>query len=233
MKKIFLSWSSGKDAAYALYKLQQSKEYTIHSLFCTLEETSQRVSMHGIHESLLDAQAHSLGIPLQKLFLPKDLSMDGYGKIMKEELTAIKQQGISSFAFGDILLDDLKSYREKQLSAVNMEAIFPLWGKNTTTLAKEIINSGIKAIVVAVSRNVLEDSFIGREYNNEFLSDLPKNIDPCGENGEFHTFVYDGPHFRYPLKVKREEVVKREYSSDSEKEDSWDSSFLFQNLILQ
>lgn len=233
MKDIVLSWSSGKDAAYALYKLQQSKEYTIHSLFCTLEETSQRVSMHGIYESLLDAQADSLGIPLQKLFLPKDLSMDGYGKIMNEELSIIKQQGISSFAFGDILLDDLKSYREKQLSAVNMEAIFPLWGKNTTTLAKEIINSGIKAIVVAVSRNVLEDSFIGREYNNEFLSDLPKNIDPCGENGEFHTFVYDGPHFRYPLKVKREEVVKREYSSDSEKEDSWDSSFLFQNLILQ
>lgn len=232
MKNTIISWSSGKDAAYALYKLQQSKEYTIHSLFCTLEETSQRVSMHGIHESLLDAQADSLGIPLQKLFLPKDLSMDAYGKIMKEELSIIKQHGISSFAFGDILLEDLKSYREKQLASINIETIFPLWGKDTEKLAKEIIDSGIKAIVVAINCNVLDDSFIGRKYDKEFLTDLPLKIDPCGENGEFHTFVYDAPNFRKPIKFKKGEVVKKEYSSDSEN-GTWDSSFLFQDLILQ
>lgn len=232
MKDIVLSWSSGKDAAYALYKLQQSKEYTIHSLFCTLEETSKRISMHGIPESLLDAQADSLGIPLQKLFLPKDLSMDEYGKIMKEELSIIKQRGVSSFAFGDILLEDLKLYREKQLASVNIEAIFPLWGKDTAKLAEEIIDSGIKAIVVAINCNVLDNRFIGREYDKGFLIDLPKDVDPCGENGEFHTFVYDAPNFQKPIKFKKGEVVKKEYSSDSEN-GTWDSSFLFQNLILQ
>lgn len=232
MKKIVLSWSSGKDAAYALYKLQQLKEYTVHSLFCTLEEKQRRVSMHGIHESLLDAQADSLEIPLQKLFLPKDLSMDSYGKIMEEELIKKKHQGISSFAFGDILLEDLKSYRESQLASVDIGTVFPLWKQNTSNLAREIIDSGIKAIVVAVSCNVLNNSFISREYDEVFLSDLPKHVDPCGENGEFHTFVYDAPNFQKPIKFKKGEVVKKEYSSDSEN-GTWDSSFLFQNLILQ
>lgn len=227
-----LSWSSGKDAAYALYKIQQSEEYQIRSLFCTLEETKRRVSMHGIHESLLDAQADSLGLPLQKLFLPKNLSMGDYGKIMNEELKTIKQQGISTFAFGDILLEDLKSYRERQLNSINIQTIFPLWGKNTTNLAREIIDSGIKAVVVAISCNVLDNSFIGRVYDKKFLSDLPPGIDPCGENGEFHTFVFDGPNFRYPVKFKRGKVVKKSYNSDSKDDTSWDTSFLFQDLIL-
>src|SRR5699024_8755402 len=165
-----LSWSSGKDAAYALYKIQQSEEYQIRSLFCTLEETKRRVSMHGIHESLLDAQADSLGLPLQKLFLPKNLSMEDYGKIMNEEVKTIKQHGISTFAFGDILLEDLKSYRERELNSIHIQTIFPLWGKNTTNLAREIIDSGIKAVVVAISCNVLDNSFIGRVYDKKFLS---------------------------------------------------------------
>lgn len=232
MKNTILSWSSGKDAAYALYKLQQSRSSAVCSLFCTLEETQRRVSMHGVHESLLDAQADSLGLPLQKLFLPKNLSMEDYGKIMNEKLKTIKQQGISTFAFGDILLEDLKSYRERQLNSINIQTIFPLWGKNTTNLAREIIDSGIKAVVVAISCNVLDNSFIGRVYDKKFLSDLPPGIDPCGENGEFHTFVFDGPNFRYPVKFKRGKVVKKSYNSDSKDDTSWDTSFLFQDLIL-
>lgn len=224
-----LSWSNGKDAAYALYRLHQSKKYKIDSLFCTLDKASGRVSMYGVHESLLDAQADSLGIPHQKLFLPKDLSMDAYGKIMTDELSVIKQRGISSFAFGDILLKDLKSYREKQLTTENIEAIFPLWGKDTAKLAEEIIDSGIKAIVVAVNCNMLDNSFIGRQYDKEFLNNLPEDVDPCGENGEFHTFVYDAPNFQYPIPFKKGTVVERKYNSGP----SWDSSFLFQDLIIQ
>src|SRR5699024_6374314 len=135
---------------------------------------------------------------------------------------SIKQQGISTFAFGDILLEDLKSYRERQLNSINIQTIFPLWGKNTTNLAREIIDSGIKAVVVAISCNVLDNSFIGRVYDKKFLSDLPPGIDPCGENGEFHTFVFDGPNFRYPVKFKRGKVVKKSYNSDSKDDTSWD-----------
>jgi len=228
-----MSWSSGKDAAYALYKLQQAKEYQIHALFCTLDEEKNRVSMHGIHESLLDAQAKSLNLPLEKLYLPKNLSMEDYGAIMKAELLKLKNQDIHGFAFGDILLEDIKTYREEQLATVKMDAVFPLWKENTKELAREMIDSGLKAIVVAINHKVLDDSFIGRSFDEEFLNDLPENVDPCGENGEFHTFVYDGPNFQYPIAFESGDVVERSYASDSETDESWDTSFLFQELLLK
>jgi len=228
-----MSWSSGKDAAYALYKLQQAKEYHIHGLFCTLDKGQKRISMHGIHESLLDAQAKSLNLPLEKLYFPKHLSMDEYGALMKEALLQLKNQDIHGFAFGDILLEDIKTYREEQLATVKMDAVFPLWKENTKELAREMIDSGLKAIVVAINRKVLNDSFVGREFNKSFLNDLPDDVDPCGENGEFHTFVYDGPNFQYPIAFERGEVVERSYASDSETEESWDTSFLFQELFLK
>lgn len=228
-----MSWSSGKDAAYALYKLQQAKKYHIHALFCTLEKTQNRVSMHGIHESLLEAQAKSLNLPLSKLYFPTQLSMDDYGAKMKEELLKLKNHDVHAFAFGDILLEDIKAYREEQLATVKMEAVFPLWKENTETLAREMIDSGLKAIVVAINRKVLNDNSIGREFDESFLNDLPEDVDPCGENGEFHTFVYDGPNFQYPIVFERGDVVERSYASDSETEESWDTSFLFQELILK
>ncbi len=228
-----MSWSSGKDAAYALYKLQQAEEYHIHGLFCTLDKGQKRVSMHGIHESLLIVQAKSLNLPLEKLYLPKNLSMDDYGAKMKNELVKMKGQGVHAFAFGDILLEDIKIYREAQLAIVKMDAVFPLWKENTKVLARTMIDSGLKAIVIAINRKVLNDSFIGREFNEEFLNDLPENVDPCGENGEFHTFVYDGPNFQFPIAFERGDVVERSYASDSETEESWDTSFLFQGLSLK
>lgn len=228
-----MSWSSGKDAAYALHKLQQAKEYHIHALFCTLDKTQNRVSMHGIHESLLDAQAKSLNLPLEKLYFPNQLSMDEYGALMKEALLKLKNQDIHGFAFGDILLEDIKTYREKQLATVKMDAVFPLWKENTKELARKMIDSGLKAIVVVINRKVLDDSFIGRNFDEEFLNDLPEDVDPCGENGEFHTFVYDGPNFQYPIAFERGDVVERSYASDSETDESWDTSFLFQELSLK
>src|SRR5690554_3748086 len=175
MKNIVMSWSSGKDAAYALYKLQQAKEYNIHGLFCTLDKGQKRISMHGIHESLLEAQAKSLNLPLSKLYFSTQLSMDDYGAKMKEELLKLKSHDVHAFAFGDILLEDIKAYREEQLATVKMEAVFPLWKENTETLAREMIDYGLKAIVVATNRKVLNDNFIGREFDESFLKDLPED----------------------------------------------------------
>lgn len=228
-----LSWSSGKDAAYTLHKLRQSEKYTIRSLFSTLDEKTRKISMHGIHESLLDAQAAALGIPVQKLYLPADLPEDAYAKIIKEKLLDFRKQGITSFAFGDILLDDLKSYREKQLAAANIEAVFPLWKRDTKILAREIIGSGIRAVVVTVNSAVLDAGFLGREYDGSFLTDLPAGVDPCGENGEFHTFVYDAPFFRNPVSFKKGKIFSREFHGDSKKEKTWDTSFLFLELVSQ
>lgn len=230
MKSCILSWSSGKDAAFALFKLQQSEEYQVHSLFSTLDKTKKRVSMHGICEKLLDAQSDSLNIPLQKVFLPDKLSMEDYDAIMHKELSNIKNKGISHFAFGDILLEDLKVYRENQLSKSEMKTVFPLWNKNTKKLALEIIESGFKAVVVAINRKILDDKFIGQKFDNTFLNSLPENVDPCGENGEFHTFVYDGPNFQYPVDFLKGKIVEKQYQTEDENT-SWDTSFLFQDLI--
>src|SRR5690554_2889731 len=232
MKNIVMSWSSGKDAAYALYKLQQGKEFQIHGLFCTLDNTQKRDFMQGVQELHLKAQAKAEVLRIVKLYLAQDLFMVTYGAIMKAELIKLKQQQVHAFGFGDILLEDIKAYREKQLTTMNMEAIFPLWEENTKELAHRIIDAGFKAIVVAINRNVLDDSFIGRSFNAAFLESLPVGVDPCGENGEFHTFVYDGPNFRYPIAFKRGGVVERSYASDSDAAESWDTSFLFLELLL-
>lgn len=232
MKDIALSWSSGKDAAYALLQLQKWDDFRVKKLFSTLDQEKERVSMHGIRESLLDAQANALGIPIRKVFLPENLSMSSYDRIIQKEYIKIKSEEVHTLAFGDILLDDLKTYREKQLKSLKMNAVFPIWKINTTDLAHKIIRSGIKAIVVTINRKVLDNSFLGRIFDLEFLADLPSNVDPCGENGEFHTFVYDAPNFRFPVEFLKGEVVKKQYHS-GDKNTSWDTSFLFQDLILK
>lgn len=235
MKLTVLSWSSGKDAAYALYRMQSSPNYRIDSLFCTLDQESSRVSMHGVREELLDQQSISVGVPLQKLFLPSALSMEAYNELMAHEIRTFKERGIDAFAFGDILLEDLKQYREKQLQAVELQADFPLWKRDTAELAREIIDYGFKAIVTAVNSKCLDKSFVGRVFDEDFLADLPEGVDPCGENGEFHTFVYDGPNFSFPIPFEVGETVERSYASDSEdsQDTSWDTSFWFCDLLLK
>lgn len=228
MKSLVMSWSSGKDAAYALYRLSQSNNYRVTSLFTTLDAENRRISMHGIREELVEEQATSLRLPLRKMYLSPDIALTTYNEKMKEELTRFRQQNIDGFAFGDLLLEDLKAYRKAQLKTVGLEAVFPIWQQNTVQMADEIINSGIKAIVVAVSAKVLDSSFLGRIYDASFLADLPEGVDPCGEHGEFHTFVYDGPNFAYPVRFLKGEIVKKSYAGDTSE---WDTSFYFLDLI--
>lgn len=230
MKRCALSWSSGKDAAYALLIIQQNNTCDIKTLFCTLDQSKKRVSMHGIREELLDLQAKALGLPLEKVYLPENISIDLYSEIMEKELMLIKHQGVNTMVYGDILLKDLREYREKEMESIAMSSIFPLWNMNTDQLAKSIIASGIKAKVVAVSAKFLDKSFVGREYDLQFLADLPLGVDPCGENGEFHTFVYDTPNFRFPVVHKMGEKVLRSYGDGSDKQ-NWDTSFWFCELL--
>lgn len=195
-EKILFSWSSGKDSALTLYKIKNCPDYEIVALLTTVTGDYNRVSMHGIRNALLKRQAESLGFPLESVFISKAASQEEYESAMSSMLTRYKNLGVASVVFGDIFLEDVKMYRERNLSKIGMKAIFPLWKSDTLERASTFINLGFKAIVTCVDSNVLDKSFVGRMFDEQLLSELPSNIDPCGENGEFHSFVYDGPIFR-------------------------------------
>lgn len=186
----------------------------MRSLFTSVNDAYGRVSMHGTREQLLDLQARSLGLPLHKLRLPEELDMDEYDRMMREALEPFRQRGVHTCVFGDIYLESLRSYREERLREVGMEAIFPLWDRPTGELAHEFIGAGFRAVVSCVDGRALPREFVGRAYDRTFLEDLPSGVDPCGENGEFHTFVWDGPLFRRPVPVKTGEVVGRSYGEE-------------------
>ncbi len=238
MKKAFLNWSSGKDAAFALYKIQQEKSYHIDKLVTTLNSEVDRISMHGVRRELLVSQAKQLGIPLHIIELKGNVSMLTYNEIMAGEMSSLKSEGFTHSIFGDIFLEDLKSYREEQLKKVGVNAVFPLWKMDTRKLIKNFISLGFKAITVSVNAKFLDRSFCGRLIDEKFLNDLPINIDPCGENGEFHTFVFDGPNFKSPVSFEKGEIVNRTYESKNKKEncfsgkaENWDTSFWFCDLL--
>ena len=209
--RAYLNWSSGKDASLALFMNQQDPSLKIERLFTTVNAGNQRVSMHGVHRNLLDAQASAIDLPIDILELPEQVDMEQYNALMKEQLIRYKTAGLYHSVFGDIFLEDLKKYREQQLLEVGVQAHFPLWKKNTTTLLKTFIESRFKAIVVAVNEHFLNASFCGREINTSFLEDLPHHVDPCGENGEFHTFCYDGPIFNHPIQLQYGSTVRKSY----------------------
>jgi uncharacterized protein (TIGR00290 family) len=209
-KKILLAWSGGKDSALALYEIKKRRDLEIVSLITTITEDYDRVSMHGVRRVLLESQAESLGIPLYKIFISKSSSDEEYGHKMKEMLTRFSSLGVSSVVFGDIFLEDLRKFREKQLSKVGMKGIFPLWKKNTLELAHAFINLGFRAIVTSTDSKVLHRKFVGREIDEKFLAQIPPSVDPCGENGEFHTFVFSGPIFKKRLLFRVGKVVLRE-----------------------
>ena len=238
MFKTYLNWSSGKDAALALYRLQNSKEYTIEKLVTTLNSEVDRVSMHGLRKELLIQQAQSLGIPLQLIELDGTVSMEEYNAVMKKSVSQLVTEGFTHSVFGDIFLEDLKKYREEQLKTVGITAVFPLWKNDTKELILEFIKLGFKAITVCVNAKVLDKSFCGREIDLEFIKSLPLGVDPCGENGEFHTFVYDGPNFKAPVKFEVGEIIERKYSPSKSDKDcfkdkpqSWDTAFWYCDLI--
>lgn len=217
MKKILYSWSGGKDSAMALYELCKRSSCEISALMTVVTKDYGRISMHGVREELLEAQAQAIGLPLEKVFITKKSDNKEYELRMKEALMRYKSLGVEAVAFGDIFLEDLKRYREERLDEVGLKAIFPIWKQDTRQLANSFIDLGFKTVISCVDSKVLDKTFAGRLFDKQFLSDLPPNVDPCGENGEFHSFVFDGPIFRGPVPCHAGETVLREeryYYSD-------------------
>ena len=208
-QKIIFNWSSGKDSALALYQLKKDNAYQVAGLLTTITKDYQRVSMHGIRRKLLVRQVDSIGLPLDYVYIEKNANNSEYEAKVKSRLEKYQKQGINTVAFGDIFLQDLRKRREKKLARIGMEAIFPIWKKDTKKLANKFIESGFKAIVVCVDSKILNKKFVGREFNKQFLADLPASTDPCGENGEFHTFVYDGPIFKRKILFKKGQIILR------------------------
>ncbi|GAA5520431.1 diphthine--ammonia ligase [Aliifodinibius salicampi] len=227
MEKVIFNWSGGKDSSLCLLKLLESDQYDICRLLTTVNQEKGRVSMHGIREELIHLQAGQIGIPLHCVMLPDQLDMEQYDRIMSESLQAFKREGVHLGAFGDIFLEDLRKYRENKLREINVEAIFPLWNKDTDRLAREFIDLGFRAIIVSADGRKLDASFVGREFDHQFLKDLPEGVDPCGENGEFHSFVFDGPIFKDPVSFEKGKLVERSYEAPG------DSAYSFSNRPAQ
>jgi uncharacterized protein (TIGR00290 family) len=209
-QRILLAWSGGKDSALALYELQHRADTEIAALWTTVTEEYNRISMHGVRRNLLKEQARALGYPLEEVLIPPNCTNEIYEQRMRSSLEKYLQQGVSGAAFGDLFLQEIRSYREEKLAGIGMQSIFPVWGKNTRHTAQEFIRLGFHAIIVCVDTNTLGREFAGREYDSKFLRELPAGIDPCGENGEFHTFVCDGPIFSHPVQVTRGDKILRE-----------------------
>jgi uncharacterized protein (TIGR00290 family) len=206
---VLLCWSGGKDSAMAMHALLQ-KNVPIASLLTTVTETYNRISMHGVRRELLVRQAQSIGLPLHEVRIPPQCVNPIYEARMEEALHIHWDAGVRTVAFGDIFLEDLRAYREKNLTRIGMTALFPIWKRDTRELIRDFHAAGFRAIAACIDPKVLDRSFAGRELDASFFRDLPPNVDPCGENGEFHTFVFDGPIFHKPIPVRPGEIVERD-----------------------
>jgi uncharacterized protein (TIGR00290 family) len=207
---VLFCWSGGKDSAMALHALQSAREHRITALLTTITEEYDRISMHGVRRVLLERQAASIGLPLHAVLIPPQCINATYESRMKEALSEHLARGVQRVAFGDIFLEDLRVYRERNLAQLGMDALFPIWKRDTRELARDFVRLGFRAITVCVDPRVLDPSFAGRALDESFFADLPTGVDPCGENGEFHTFVYDGPVFRTPIRFAVGETVTRD-----------------------
>jgi len=208
--KAFVSWSSGKDSAFALHEARRLGLAEIAGVLTTINEKFDRVAMHGVRDSLLDRQIAALDLPAIKVLIPSPCPNDIYEARMADACATIKAQGITHIVFGDLYLEDIRAYREEKLAAVGMTAIFPLWGRDTKALANEMIAAGLVAHLTCLDPKTLDPSFAGRRFDASFLQDIPAGVDPCGENGEFHTVVSDGPMYRAPIPVAVGPVVERD-----------------------
>jgi len=207
---VLMSWSGGKGSCIALYEIQRGENYRVAALITTVTRDYDRISMHGVRRVLLEGQAASLGLPLHQVFIPKDATNEEYEMEIGEAFSVFRDRGIDSIVFGDLFLEDIRAYREKFLGRHNMRGLFPVWKRDTATFIREFLELGFKAVVTCVDSKVLDRSFAGRLIDESFLSSLPAQVDPCGENGEFHSFVYDGPIFTTPVKFSLGETVLRE-----------------------
>ncbi len=205
-----MSWSSGKDSAMALDAVRQEGLVEVTALLCTVNADAQRVAMHAVRRSLLEAQADRLGLPLVTIEIPSACPNELYDDRMLSAMAAARAEGVVHVIFGDLFLEDVRAYREERLAATAISPLFPLWGRPTDTLAGDMIDAGLKAVITCVDPSQLSRGFVGRSFDAELLSELPAGVDHCGENGEFHTFVYDGPGFRSPIEIETGEVVERD-----------------------
>ncbi len=210
METVLVSWSGGKDSSLALREILSGGRYKVAALLTTVTEGYDRISMHGVRRVLLERQAASLGLPLEKVLISNQSSNEEYESKMAATLKQYKEAGTTAVVFGDIFLEDLKEYREKNLAKLGMKGIFPLWKRDTAELMKAFIEGGFKAKTVCVDTRALGEEFVGREIDAQFLSELPKGVDICGENGEYHSFAYDGPIFRERIAHETGEVVLRD-----------------------
>ena len=208
--KAWLAWSSGKDSAWSLHVARRRGEFEIVALLTTINITHHRVAMHAVRESLLDAQASAAGLPLVKVPIPSPCPNEVYERAMGEAMARARVEGVFHIIFGDLFLEDIRAYREKQLTTCGMLPVFPLWGKDTRQLAEEMLAGGLSAHVTCIDPRKLDRSFAGRRFDTNFLTTLPQSVDSCGENGEFHTFANEGPMFSHPIPVVAGEVVERD-----------------------
>lgn len=210
MENVLVSWSGGKDSTLALHAILKENSYRIAALLTTVTADYDRISMHGVRRILLERQVASLGFPLEKVFIPKNASNTEYEANMGQLLTRYKEKGITAVVFGDIFLEDLRQYREEKLATLEMKGIFPLWKRDTQELAHSLITLGFHAITTCVDTQTLGQQFVGRVIDERFLSELPPTVDACGENGEYHSFVYDGPIFKKRIAHTPGEIVLRD-----------------------
>ena len=209
-ENVLVSWSGGKDSALAVHRIQQSGQYSVAALITTVTEAYDRVSIHGIRRSLLRQQARSIGFPLHEVVIPPDATNEIYESKMRAALEDYAALGIRQMVFGDIFLEDVRKYRENLLAPIEMGGLYSLWGEDTSELAQEFIRLGFRTKIAVVDSQSLDASFVGVAYDSAFLERLPPAVDPCGERGEFHTFVYDGPVFSSPIQHTNGGVVFRE-----------------------
>jgi uncharacterized protein (TIGR00290 family) len=196
-ENVLLSWSGGKDGALALYELQASNDYQVSALLTTVTQEYDRITMHGVRRVLLEQQAKAVGLPLHTVLISASNTDAEYRTKMREALQEHVNAGVSCVAFGDLFLEDVRRYREENLAQIDLQAVFPLWKRDTGELAHSFVDAGFKAIITCVDGEHLDGSFVGRRFDEQLLADLPPSVDPCGENGEFHSFVYDGPIFSH------------------------------------
>ncbi len=210
MTRVLVSWSSGKDSAWTLHVLQGQPEYQIEALVTTINTAADRVAMHAVPVPLLEAQAAAAGLPLWKVPLPSPCSNEEYEAAMGTVIERARRAGVEAFAFGDLFLEDIRAYRERQLAGTGVRPLFPIWGRRTDLLARTMMAAGLEAILTCVDAKQLAADFAGRAFNADLLAALPPHVDPCGENGEFHTFVHKGPMFKSGLAVRSGTVVRRD-----------------------
>ena len=208
--RILVSWSGGKDSCLTLAEIQRDERFSVEALLTTVTEDYDRISMHGVRRALLEQQAAALGIPLEVVLIPRAATNDAYQSRMEAAFERYRKAGVTTMAFGDLFLADIRRYREQWLAQAGMTPVFPIWLRDTRELAGQFIDQGYEAILSCVDTRVLDCSFAGRSFDAGLLADLPAGIDPCGERGEFHTFVSGGPIFQWKVPVVRGEVVRRE-----------------------